>query len=299
MKTLDPVLEERKRRAIAWLQSPRNRRSLQTALRGLRKRPRNLERKYAAMLKAFVEKNNAYLLTKIKSILAVYNETVRIDSLSYSIGETFDELDKWAIENMEQSNVKVGVSAQGELVAAATLAKWDNAAFDILALNDLPVLDKKELLSSWTRENLSLIRGVTQEQIKTLETGLLRNTTAGMRASELEAFVMKTLGIGVKRAQLIAIDQTNKLSGQIDRLNQVTSGIPLGIWRTSRDERVRVEHRALEGTVIDINNPPSEGLPGQPIRCRCTMEPVLDSLLDPKNAPKAGDIVGVQTILGF
>jgi SPP1 gp7 family putative phage head morphogenesis protein len=46
------------------------------------------------------------------------------------------------------------------------------------------------------------------------------------------------------------------------------------------DERVRDEHEGLDGEQFDYDDLPSEGLPGEPIQCRCYAEPVLSAILD-------------------
>ena len=45
-------------------------------------------------------------------------------------------------------------------------------------------------------------------------------------------------------------------------------------------DRVRDEHQELEGETFSYDDPPSEGLPGQPVLCRCFAEPVLDEILE-------------------
>lgn len=40
-------------------------------------------------------------------------------------------------------------------------------------------------------------------------------------------------------------------------------------WVTMGDNKVRPAHRALSGKVFKLDNPPSEGMPGEPYNCRC------------------------------
>jgi SPP1 gp7 family putative phage head morphogenesis protein len=43
---------------------------------------------------------------------------------------------------------------------------------------------------------------------------------------------------------------------------------------------VRPEHEVLDGVVFEWSDPPSEGIPGEPINCRCTAEPDVQSVID-------------------
>ncbi|MFO1089568.1 MAG: minor capsid protein [Hyphomicrobiales bacterium] len=47
------------------------------------------------------------------------------------------------------------------------------------------------------------------------------------------------------------------------------------VWRTVRDERVRLTHRANEGHMFSWNDPPPTGHPGEQPNCRCWAEPYV------------------------
>lgn len=93
-----------------------------------------------------------------------------------------------------------------------------------------------------------------------------------------------------ERAKLIAVDQTNKMHGLITQTRQQSLGIEEFIWRTARDQRVvgdpsglypkpsklHGNHFVREGVKYRWDSPPSDGVPGYPIRCRCYAEPVID-----------------------
>lgn len=78
------------------------------------------------------------------------------------------------------------------------------------------------------------------------------------------------------RYQLIARDQTAKLTARLDRLRQEQAGIEKYRWLTSRDERVRSQHRQYDGETYDWNNPPSDGHPGEAVQCRCLAIAVIE-----------------------
>ena len=80
-----------------------------------------------------------------------------------------------------------------------------------------------------------------------------------------------------KHARLVAHDQINKLNGRLNQTRQEAAGITSFKWRTQGDDRVREEHEAIAGqTFLWAEGAPVEGLPGEPVNCRCHAEPVID-----------------------
>lgn len=78
------------------------------------------------------------------------------------------------------------------------------------------------------------------------------------------------------RYQLIARDQTAKLTAYLDRLRQEQAGIEKYRWLTSRDERVRDRHKQYEGQTYRWDKPPSDGHPGEAVQCRCLAIAVVE-----------------------
>lgn len=100
--------------------------------------------------------------------------------------------------------------------------------------------------------------------------------TFGDRWEGLRDALLERGGVSESRAELIARDQTLKLNGAIAKTYQEESGLTHYVWSTSLDERVRKEHKALEGKVIAWHTPPEVGHPGQDYQCRCVALPYMD-----------------------
>ncbi|MFO0109700.1 MAG: phage minor head protein, partial [Alphaproteobacteria bacterium] len=64
----------------------------------------------------------------------------------------------------------------------------------------------------------------------------------------------------------------------LDESRQREAGVCQYIWGTVGDERVRDSHEANEGEVFSWNDPPDTGHPGEAENCRCSADPVVDSL---------------------
>lgn len=89
------------------------------------------------------------------------------------------------------------------------------------------------------------------------------------------------------RAELIARDQVLKLNAEVTQKRHEAAGIVEFVWSTSRDERVRPDHKVLEGKRYRYDDPPvvdrrrgTRGLPGIHFQCRCVAIPVIPGFDD-------------------
>lgn len=93
-----------------------------------------------------------------------------------------------------------------------------------------------------------------------------------------------------ERAKLISVDQTQKMHCVVTQTRQTSLGIEEYFWRTANDQRVvgnptglypegnpkHMNHYIRNGKKYRWDDPPPDGHPGWPIRCRCYAEPVID-----------------------
>ena len=140
-------------------------------------------------------------------------------------------------------------------------------------------------IESFTTENVSLIKGVTSEQIADIEQAVQRLVRRGASAAAIRDEIQTIMGSTRARAKLIGRDQTAKFNGRLSQLRQRQLGVEEYTWRTSDDERVRSSHSALDDTRQRWDRPPvtvtsgkragEQNHPGQDIQCRCIAEPVF------------------------
>jgi SPP1 gp7 family putative phage head morphogenesis protein len=85
-------------------------------------------------------------------------------------------------------------------------------------------------------------------------------------------------------ADLIARDQVTKLNADMTRMRHKAAGIKRFRWSTSRDERVRESHAALDGEEFSYDDLPEvdgeKVMPGEPVCCRCVAIAIVDWLED-------------------
>lgn len=167
---------------------------------------------------------------------------------------------------------------------------------------------KSGVVNSWVNENVSYIKNISQETANEIYGIVQRGVKEGARVTHIKNRVLSSLELNEKnsgqnitsissirklrnRATLIAVDQTGKLNGQLTENRQKDIGVIGYKWRNVGDERVRGnpvgpyrnakhDHWNREGKRFLWSDPPTDGHPGIPIRCRCGAEADLEELLN-------------------
>jgi SPP1 gp7 family putative phage head morphogenesis protein len=150
-------------------------------------------------------------------------------------------------------------------------------------------------LALFTRENVALIKGIGETAIARVERTVTEGVRRGLATKAIQDSIQEDLGVTERRAKLIAVDQVGKLNGLLSQQRQKDAGIEEYTWRTCQDRRVRPAHRAREGRRFRWDAPPPDGNPGEPIRCRCIAEPVLDLFSDLMPSTDAPDWAAIGT----
>lgn len=122
----------------------------------------------------------------------------------------------------------------------------------------------------------SLISNIADQARKEVGEAIWQGIIDRKPYREVGKAIKERLGIARGRANFIASDQANKLNALLTEIRQEEAGITKFKWETAKDTRVRPEHAALQGKVYEWKKPPSVGLPGTPIRCRCTGAAYID-----------------------
>lgn len=121
-----------------------------------------------------------------------------------------------------------------------------------------------------------LIASASKDLDADLDAVLLDPDNFGLRVEELRDMLLERGGVSESRAELIARDQTLKTNAAVARAGHEDAGFTHFAWSTAMDERVRPEHEILEGQVFSYAEGSPEGLPGDPVNCRCVALPVDD-----------------------
>lgn len=137
-----------------------------------------------------------------------------------------------------------------------------------------------EATEAFVSENVALIKNVNSTLLSNVEGIVNRGVSSGRLHKNIAKDIQSALGVSEKRAKLIARDQVGKFYGNVTKVRQESLGVTEFIWRTVGDERVRDEHVSLNGRKFKWSEgAPGEGIPGEPVNCRCYADPVLDDII--------------------
>lgn len=132
----------------------------------------------------------------------------------------------------------------------------------------------------WVKENTRLISSVGDRARREVEAVVQAAAAKGTRIETVARQLRERVGVAGSRADLIARDQTTKLSSQVNEAQQRAIGVERYVWRHSGVRTgARPEHLARDGQVFRWDRPPPDGHPGAAPNCRCTAEPVVEDLL--------------------
>ena len=257
--------------------------------------PKSIEFEYGrAMIGLFDRARPAFapLIAELPRLLA--SAVARRDDVTESEGQRARRLIAEATERMRAAIKPHDVEAlavkfanRTEAWQADQLAAQARAALGV----DVFLADKRlpAIVDHFVAENVTLIRAVPEETALGVAKLVTQAFSAGTPHPELARRIEERFGMSERRARLIARDQIGKLCGQVNASRQRELGVTSFVWRTVGDERVRPEHEDLDGETFRYDDPPSEGLPGEPVCCRCSADPVFDDVLAEAAGPDVPD----------
>lgn len=174
-------------------------------------------------------------------------------------------------------NIKVGVALQmpdlsvqdqsdkfARRASAFNKAQVDKQFQSVLGI---PVLRTERWLepqvASFVERNVSLIKSIPEDYLKKVEQMVRHSVESGVATASMEQDIIDEFDVARHRAHLIARDQISKYNGKLTELRQKEAGVSRYDWSTSRDERVRPRHAAVDGQRFSWDDPPPVGNKGE------------------------------------
>lgn len=152
-------------------------------------------------------------------------------------------------------------------------------AFKIDLQGIIATEDLEAYVEAAALRNAGLVTGMTDDLVKRIQTVTTNSLISGETVGSLQKKLKREFELSDARARLIARDQTSKLNADLNRIRQQQAGVNEYDWLTSREERVREDHRRVNGKrykygeQTDVN---SGAEPGQDIQCRCIAQAVIE-----------------------
>lgn len=148
--------------------------------------------------------------------------------------------------------------------------------------------ETNEIITATIAENVSLIKSIPQQYFTDIEGAVMRSITTGNGLQDLVPFLKSHESITIKRARLIAGDQSRKAFSNITASRMKELNVKKYRWiHSSAAEEPRPLHVKLSGTIQSLDKPPIiqyakgkqpevRGKPGDLINCLCIMQPIID-----------------------
>lgn len=154
-----------------------------------------------------------------------------------------------------------------------TRAQWRKQLQNAIGIDLTADPDLAPLIDEFRRLNVDRIVALADEKVDRVER-VLREAGPGARVETVQKRIAEQTGASESHAMLIARTETTSLCARMTKARHEAAGIKEFVWSTSRDERVRPTHAALEGRRFaydDLPLIPGEGavLPGAIYNCRC------------------------------
>lgn len=153
-------------------------------------------------------------------------------------------------------------------------------AYDVDGEIIMPENWLEDAMQDWSQVNALLIQDIAVDYQRKIAAKVAAAVNMGLDVSVLTKEIKETLPMPQNRAELIAVDQVQKLNASLTQRRQQEIGVTEYRWRGVMDDRERKEHKEREGKIFAWDKPPSDGHPGEPIRCRCWAEMILPELKD-------------------
>lgn len=146
--------------------------------------------------------------------------------------------------------------------------------------------DSIERLSADYTENMKLwIQKFSEQEIEELRGIVESNAHEGYRFDRLIAKIEGRYGVAQSKAKFLARQETALFMSKFRQARFKEGGVTQYTWSTSHDERVRDDHKHLNGRVFSYSQPPvvdratgRRANPGEDFNCRCVDIPVLRAM---------------------
>lgn len=127
-------------------------------------------------------------------------------------------------------------------------------------------------VKDWTQENVLKLREMVQKE-----------ALGGKRADSIAKIIEQNYGVGKRKAQFLASQETRLLMSKFKEIRYRDVGSTKYRWKTSGKENVRHDHKLLNNTIQLWSNPPITNLKtgarnhaGEDFNCNCIPIALID-----------------------
>lgn len=188
-----------------------------------------------------------------------------------------------AIFDIASKPIATGVASGANASSATQLKSSIKELSGVTLKTDVFTPELTNVLQATISENVSLIKSIPSEYFTQIEGAVMRSITTGRGLQDLVPFIKNHEGVTLRRARIIANDQTRKAFSNINFVRMENVGIQEYEWlHSAGGQKPRKLHERMSGNIYRIDTPPiidertgQRGKPGDLINCRCRAVPVI------------------------
>ena len=156
-------------------------------------------------------------------------------------------------------------------------------AIDLAVFPELDENGIKNLAKEYTNNMALSIHGFSTDMVQRLRRDVQENAESGYRFDRLIGKIQHKFGVTQSKAEFLAETETSIFMSEYRKDRFTSAGIVEYFWRTAGGQRVRSDHRRLNGGRFSYANPPvadqatgTTANPGGIWRCRCMDQPIVE-----------------------
>lgn len=248
----------------------------------------------------FIGHWNAALTKELRAIGAIYNTPSRTWSLKREFlpadiriaqahsDMRFDTLRRGFLRTLDDLSVRPVNYTEEMREFYKRSVGWMSDDFNksVEAITIPPKLTEAQrniIATEWSDNLDKYIKGWVDERILKLRGEVQANAFAGHRSSALLDMIRSDYGVSRRKAEFLARQETSLLMSKFRESRYRDIGVQKYRWSTAHDERVRHDHRDLNGKIYDWSSPPvtnrrngARNHPGEDFNCRCVAVAIVE-----------------------
>lgn len=235
--------------------------------------PKNIENAYSLQLRREIESYHNDIIKIIKedykSVFAdteeltdFFNKGMFTRLLARILDRSFNYLNKNKSESLATSYVN-SLKRMNDKKVKKSLKL---GSLDVLKYNH----ELEEYLEYSVKANQHYIGKLKDNHNEKINGIIIEAIRNGETQRTVEKQIKEATGMAERYARFIAQDQTGRIYGDLNAKRGQDYGAIGFIWHDSNDSKVRPDHKNRDGKLFYFKDKPK--LPGEDIRCRCSME---------------------------
>lgn len=246
--------------------------------------PNSAERDYYRVLRAIVRELRKYTNELLPSIKPALKQDAESDDI---ISEVTARFNNSRVREAALNEVRRIMGSVDNIAKQNMNKAFKNCLGVDVFMRNTELLEK--ITSEWYASQSQLINSIVSTYTDKLGTIISNAVQRGSLYKDVYADVKHLYDITDNRAKFIARNEIGNLNAITTKTRQQEAGISCYEWLTSRDERVRASHAAMDGNLYywhrstpgEINGrkvfPTPNLQPGMDYNCRCVAIPIIDT----------------------